>query len=58
MKTYNAYGVEMTSLQLMRFNKMTDVSGIKMNTISKAERKDVAIKFIEDWEFVNTYTDN
>lgn len=45
MKTYNVYGVEMTSLEEMRFSKYLDNKRIAMNTFYKEERKKIA----EDW---------
>ena len=45
MKTYNVYGVEMTSLEEMRFSKHLDNERIAMNTFYKEERKKIA----EDW---------
>ena len=41
MKTYNVYGVEMTSLEEMRFSKHLDNERIAMNTFYKEERKKI-----------------
>jgi hypothetical protein len=46
VKTYNAYGVEMTSLQIMNFNKYLDNNRISMNTFYKQERTVVAKNWI------------
>jgi hypothetical protein len=49
MKTYNVYGVEMTSLEEMRFSKYLDNEKIAMNTFYKDERKKIAENWLNEY---------
>ena len=46
MKKYNVFGVEMDSLEEMRFSKYRDNNGIAMNTLSKEQRFDISKKWL------------
>lgn len=58
MKTYSVYGVEMTSLEEMRFYKYLDNNRIAMNTFIKEERKHIAIKWLKQYRFENKGNNN
>ena len=45
MKTYDVYGVKMTSLEEMSFSKYLENNRIAMNTIYKEQRTKIA----KDW---------
>lgn len=42
MIKYNVYGVEMTSLEEIKFSKYRENNGIAMNTYYKDDRKNIA----------------
>ena len=46
VKTYDYYGVQLTSLQGMMLEKYLNNTGIAMNTLSPIERKLLVIKWL------------
>ena len=48
MKTYDVFGVKMTSLEQMRFSKYLEHYRIAMNTIYKIERQQIAQNWINE----------
>lgn len=48
MKKLDVYGVEMTSLQEMKFSKYIENNRIAMNTYYKEQRKQIAKKWLNE----------
>lgn len=48
MKVYKVFGIQLTSLELMRFNKYLDNNNIKMNTKHSEERTQIVSNWLKE----------